>query len=546
MMIRRAILPLLFAAAVPFALHGQVSSGRLVRAADEPHNWLTYSGQYFGQRHSALRQIDTSNVRNLELQWIFQANSLQSFSATPLVVDGIMYVTQAPNDVVALDAITGKVFWIYRYAANPGRLCCRGQVNRGVGILGDTLFMATVDAHLVAIDAKNGRPIWKTKVGEAAAAYGMTLAPLVIKDKVVVGVAGAEFGIRGYIAAYEAATGKEAWRFYTIPGPGEPGHETWKNDAWKNGGGSVWTTGTYDPELNLTYWGIGNPGPDFNNAQRPGDNLYSDSVVALDADTGKLRWHFQFTPNDPYDYDSTQVPVLVDGNWQGKPRKLMYFANRNGFFYVLDRTNGQYLLGKAYTKVNWASGLDPKGRPILTPQGSGETTYPGPLGATNWYSPSFSPSTNLFYLSAWENYGQVFDPGDPVEFREGQNFTGGRLSPPPGAPAQPGMQRGPVNTWHEGAARGVIMALDPATGTKKWGYEMHDVTTSGVLTTATDLLFVGGREGYFQALNARTGALLWKVNVGGETAAGPMSYQVDGKQYVAFAAGHSLFSFALR
>jgi alcohol dehydrogenase (cytochrome c) len=224
----------------------------------------------------------------------------------------------------------------------------------------------------------------------------------------------------------------------------------------------------------------------------------------------------------------------------------MYFANRNGFFYVLDRTNGQYLLGKAYTKVNWASGLDPNGRPILTPQGSGETTYPGPLGATNWYSPSFSPNTNLFYLSAWENYGQVFDAGDPVEFREGQNFTGGRLSPPPGAPAQPGMQRGPVNTWHEGAARGVIMAIDPATGTKKWGYEMHDVTTSGVLTTAADLLFVGGREGYFQALNARTGALLWKVNVGGETAAGPMSYQVDGKQYVSFAAGHSLFSFALR
>jgi alcohol dehydrogenase (cytochrome c) len=546
MMIRRAILPLLLAAAIPYALHGQVAPGRIVRAADEPNNWLTYSGGYFGQRHSALRQVDAANVKNLEIKWIFQANSLQSFSATPLVVDGIMYVTQAPNDVLAIDAVTGKVFWMYHYAASPGRLCCRGQVNRGVAIHGDTLFMATVDAYLVALDAKNGRPIWKSKVGDAPNAYGMTLAPLVIKDKVLVGVAGAEFGIRGYIAAYEVATGKEAWRFYTIPGPGEPGHDTWKGDSWQHGGGSVWTTGTYDAELNLTYWGIGNPGPDFNSAQRPGDNLYSDSVVALDADTGKLKWHFQFTPNDPYDYDSTQVPVLVDANWNGAPRKLMYFANRNGFFYVLDRVTGQFLLGKAYTQVNWTSGLDPRGRPILTPQNAGETTFPGPLGATNWYSPSFSPSTNLFYLSAWENYGQVFDSGDPVEFREGQNFTGGRLAPPPGAPVMPGMQRGPVNTWHEGAAHGTIMAIDPKTGTKKWGYEMHDVTTSGVLTTAADLLFVGGREGYFHALDARTGALLWKMNVGGETAAGPMTYQVDGKQYVAVAAGHSLFAFALR
>ena len=545
MTIRRAILPLLLAAAIPYAMHGQVSSTRLVRAGDEPHNWLTYSGGYFGHRHSTLRQIDATNVKNLALQWIFQANSLQSFSATPLVVDGIMYVTQAPNDVVAIDARTGKLFWLYHYSPSPGRLCCRGQVNRGVAILGDTLFMATVDAHLIAIDAKNGRPIWKTKVGDATSAYGMTLAPLVIKDKVVVGVAGAEFGIRGYIAAYDAVTGKEAWRFYTIPGPGEPGHETWENDAWKHGGGSVWTTGTYDPELNLTYWGIGNPGPDFNNAQRPGDNLYSDSVVALDADTGQLKWHFQFTPNDPYDYDSTQVPVLVDADWEGKPRKLMYFANRNGFFYVLDRATGEFLLGKAYTKINWASGLDANGRPILTPQSKGEPTYPGPLGATNWYSPSFSPNTGLFYLSVWENYAQVFDPGDPIEFREGQNFTGGRLTLPPGGAPMPGMQRGPINTWHEGAARGVIMAIDPKTATKRWGFEMHDVTTSGVLTTATDLLFVGGREGYFHALNARTGALLWKVNVGGETAAGPMTYQLDGKQYVAFAAGHSLFTFAL-
>jgi len=545
-MTRRAVLPLALAAAIPYAIHAQVSSARLQRASEEPQNWLTYSGNYSGQRYSPLRLVNPSNVKNLEMKWVFQARSLQSFSATPLVVDGIMYVTQAPNDLVALDAVTGRVFWIYSHRPSPGRLCCRGQVNRGVAILGDTLFMATVDAYLIAIDAKNGQPVWKTKVAEASAAYGMTLAPLVIKDKVVVGVAGAEFGIRGFIAAYDARTGNQAWRFYTIPGPGEPGHETWRGDAWRHGGGSVWTTGTYDPDLNLTYWGIGNPGPDFNAAQRPGDNLYSDSVVALDADTGRLRWHFQFTPNDPYDYDSTQVPVLADAMWNGAQARLMYFGNRNGFFYVLDRATGRFLLGRPYAKVNWASGLDERGRPILTPQPAGTPTYPGPLGSTNWYSPSYSPRTGLFYLSVWENYGQVFDPGDPIEFREGQNFTGGRLLPPPGAPAMPGMQRGPVNTWHEGAAHGIVMALDPQTGTKKWAYTMHDVTTSGILTTASDLLFVGGREGYFHALDARTGALLWKVNVGGETAAGPMTYQVNGTQYVSVAAGHSLFTFALR
>src|SRR5216684_8292853 len=548
MKIKHAILPLLLAAAIPYALHGQISSTRLVRTADEPRNWLTYSGNYFGQRHSTLRQIDTTNVKNLELQWIFQANSLQSFSATPLVVDGIMYVTQPPNDLVALDAVTGKVFWLYHYSPSPVRLCCRGQVNRGVAILGDTLFMATVDAHLIAIDAKNGRPIWKTTVGDASNAYGMTLAPLVIKDKVIVGVTGAEYGIRGYIAAYDAATGKEAWRFFTIPGPGEPGHDTWKGDAWQHGGGSIWTTGTYDPDLNLTYWGIGNPGPDFNAAQRPGDNLYSDSVVALDADTGKLKWHFQFTPNDPYDYDSVQIPVLVDANWNGSPRKLMLWGNRNGFFYVLDRTNGRFLLGKPFVKVNWMSGFTPTGRPIQTQQPAGMPTFPGNQGGTNWYSPSFSPRTGLFYLSIWDEYGSVYNP-QPAEYRAGQVFGGGfprPFVPAPAAPAVPTLRRGPINNWTEAAGHGAVIAIDPHTGDRKWTYNMTDVTDSGIVTTATDLLFTGGREGYFQALDARNGQVLWKSNLGGQMAAGPITYSVDGKQYVAIAAGHGIFAFGLR
>jgi alcohol dehydrogenase (cytochrome c) len=537
---------LTLAALVPCALSAQVTGQRLLRASQEPQNWSTYSGSYNGHRHTALKQIDASNVKNLEVKWIWQAQSLQSFSATPLVVDGIMYVTQAPNDVVALDARTGRTFWVYRYTPSPGRLCCRGLVNRGLAILGDTLFMATVDAHVIALDTRNGRPLWKTKAAEASEAYGFTLAPLVVKDKVIVGPSGGEYGIRGFIDAYDAKTGTRAWRFYTIPGPGEPGNETWGNNSWEHGGSPAWLTGSYDPELNLIYWGTGNPGPDFNAAQRPGDNLYSDSVVALDADTGKLEWHFQFTPNDPYDYDSTQIPVLVDATWNGTPRKLMYWANRNGFFYVLDRATGEFLLGKPFAHINWASGLDAKGRPIRTPQPPDQPTYPGALGATNWYSPSYSPRTGLFYVSAWENYAGAFGEGEPVAFVPGQNFTGGGLPPPPGTVPMPGMQRGPINTWNEGNGRGRVVAIDPKTGDRKWTFNVHDVITSGILTTASDLLFVGGREGYFHALDARTGALLWRFTVGGETAAAPMAYQVDGRQYVAIAAGHSLFAFGLR
>jgi alcohol dehydrogenase (cytochrome c) len=366
----------------PVPVQAQVTSERLLRSADDAQNWLMYSGTYSSQRYSGLRQITAANVKTLEQKWIFQAESLEKFEATPLVVDGIMYVTQAPSDVVALDAKTGRVFWIYRYYPTGAAPCC-GSVNRGLAILGDTLFVATLDANLVALDAKNGLPLWKTNVAKATSGYTMTLAPLVVKDKLIVGVAGAEFGIRGFIAAYDARTGNEAWRFYTVPGPGEPGHETWQSGDWEHGGGSVWVTGSYDRELNLTYWGTGNPGPDWNPAQRPGDNLYTSSVVALDADTGKRKWHFQFTPSDPYDYDSTQVPVLADINLNGSPRKLMLWGNRNGFFYVLDRVTGQFISGHPFVKVNWTSGLDNKGRPIPTPPAEGTPTFPGVQGGTN-------------------------------------------------------------------------------------------------------------------------------------------------------------------
>jgi alcohol dehydrogenase (cytochrome c) len=543
---RQATFLLLAALLTPYSARAQISFDRLLHASAEPQNWLTYSGNYSGHRHSALHQIEPANVKNLEMKWVFQAQSLQKFETTPLVVNGIMYLTQSPNDVVALDARTGRAFWIYNYKPSPdARLCC-GVVNRGVAILGDTLFMAAGDAHLVAIDARNGHALWNTKVAEPAAGYAMTLAPLVVKDKVIVGVAGGEFGVRGFIAAYDAQTGKECWRTYTIPGPGEPGHETWQGDDWKHGGSSVWMTGSYDPDLNLTYWGTGNPGPDWNPDQRPGDNLYSDSVLALDPDTGKLKWYFQFTPHDPYDYDSVQVPVLADADWNGSPRKLMLWGNRNGFFYVLDRATGKFLLGRPFVKVNWASGLDEAGRPIFTPQPKGVTTYPGIQGGTNWYSPSYSPRTGLFYLSTWEDYGTIFQ-GVPAEYKEGQRFTGGaNMTPIPGAENPVSTRQGPINTYTEALGRGAVVAIDPHTGEKKWKFEMHDVNTSGILTTDSDLVFAGGREGYFHALDARTGTLLWKANLGGEIVAGPMSYAVDGKQYVAIAAGNNLFVFALR
>lgn len=550
-MTRRSSLFCLLVALLSFDVHGQVSSDRLLNAAKEPQNWLTYSGTYSGQRYSALKQIDSSNVKNLEMKWVFQSQAPHNFQATPLVVDGMMYLTQPPNDIIALDAKTGRVFWTYSYTPSPDARPCCGFVNRGLAILGDTLFMATVDAHLIAVDARTGGPLWKVKVADAASGYAMTLAPLVIKDKVVVGVAGGEFGTRGFVAAHDARTGKEAWRFYTVAGPGEPGHETWQNakdpDAWRKGGAPIWVTGTYDPELNLTYWGTGNPGPDFTGVNRAGDNLYSDSVVALDADTGKLKWYFQFTPHDEYDYDSIQIPVLADLNWNGGILKAMLWGNRNGFFYVLDRATGKFLSGTPFVKVNWASGLDEKGRPIETRQPAGATTYPCVFGATNWYSPSFSPRTGLFYVSAWENCGQVYERFEAPEYVPGRIFMGGAgRSPIQGASNPSSMQRPHVNTWTEELGTGAVMAIDPRTGEPKWKWKTHDVNTSGILTTASDLLFVGGREGYFHALDARTGAALWKATVGWHATAAPISYAIAGKQYVGINAGHCLFVFGLR
>jgi alcohol dehydrogenase (cytochrome c) len=539
---------------------------RLLNAANEPHNWLIYGGDYFSQRHSRLTQITADNAKNLQLAWAYQSAVAGSWQVTPLVVDGIMYMTQRPNDVVALDAATGRVFWIYRYNNSPDLAVCCGSNNRGLAILGDVLFMGTLDAHLVAIDTKSGQPLWKTKVAESKAGYSLTLAPLAVKDRVIVGVGGGEFGIRGFIAAYHAETGREMWKFHTIPGPGEPGHETWEQcppnsetycdpEAWKHGSGSVWVTGSFDPDLNLNYWGTGNVGPDYNGAQRPGDNLYTASVVALDTDTGKLRWHYQFTPHDVYDYDSVQVPVLADITWKGAPLKAMLWANRNGNFYVLDRATGKFLLGKPFIKLNWMSGFDERGRPIQTPQPPGLPTYPAVQGGSNWYSPSYSPRTGLMYVSTWHDQGQYY-AGVPVVYEEGRGFGGGNnapfvpsaddpAKPIPGAPPVPNLRRGPINNWTDAAGHGAVLAMEPASGEPKWKFRMTDVTDTGVVTTANDLVITGGREGYLQILDARTGKLLWKTNLGAQMLNNPITYAVNGRQYVAAIAGLSLFVFAL-
>jgi len=517
---------------------GEVSFERILNAEREPQNWLSYSGTLSNQRYSRLDEINTRNVSDLELAWVWQSRSLEKFEATALVVDGVLYTVQAPNDVVALDAATGRPFWTYHHEPAPEARTCCGRVNRGVAILGDTLFMGTIDAHLLAIDAKSGELVWDAQVAEAAQNYSITMPPLVVRDKVLIGTAGGDFDTRGIIAAFDAKTGREIWRFRTIPGPGEPGNDTWAGDSWKVGGAAVWNAGAYDPRTNLVYFGTGNPAPDWDGRERRGDNLYSDSVLALDVDTGKLRWHYQFTPHDEIDYDSTQVPVLADIEWRGTPRRVMLWANRNGLMYVLDRDTGKFLLGKPYVKVNWMDGFDENGRPQrvpgIVPSPEGTLIRPHVHGAVNWAPPSFSPRTGLFYVAHWENSGIMAIEGQfpqPVGVNRRQTAMGQ-------VDLEPFLN-------DDSEAYGVVRAYDPDTLEPVWEHKMANITWAGVLSTAGDLVFSGGREGYFLALDAKSGKLLWRASVGGQINSGAMSYSAGGRQYVAIAAGSALFAFTL-
>ena len=495
--------------------------------------WVTFGGSYTNQRHSPLTQITPANVKGLVSQWTFQSGTLGNFETTPLLRDNILYVTGPQNVAWALDARTGRQIWRYRRELPSDLTACCGLVNRGFAMLGDKLFMVTLDAHLLALDMRTGNIVWDATLEQYKNGYAATIAPIVVKDKVIVGAAGGEFGIRGFIDAYEANTGKRAWRFYTIPAPGEPGNDTWAGDSWKTGGAGVWVTGAYDPELNLLYYGTGNPGPDYHSESRLGDNLYAASLVALDADSGTIRWHYQFTPHDVHDWDATEVPILADITISGQPRKVLMFANRNGFYYTLDRTNGRLILAKPFVQTTWAKSIDAQGRPMVeaghTPDEKGERTCPDLTGGTNFWPPSYDPRTRLFYVNAREACATFY--GYKPEYVAGQRFTGG---------AQQLVQNRDEKPF------GALRALDPTTGERKWEFLMPTPSRSGILTTASNLLFSGDGDGNLLALDSRSGKLLWRYQMGATLhGTSPVTYMLDGRQHLLVPSGTTLTAWTL-
>ena len=505
---------------------------RLVNAESEPENWMMYSGTLDSQRYSRLNQINTGNVTELEMKWSYQIPVIDRAETVPTVVDGVMFITEAPSNLTAVDARTGRVYWRYDHELPEDlRICC-GRNNRGVAILGETLFMSTLDAHLVAIDARTGNVLWDVEVADYEAGYSKTAAPLIVKDKVVTGIAGGEFGIRGFIDAYDPVTGELEWRTYAIPGPGEPGNDSWSGDSWKTGGAATWITGSYDPDLNLIYWGTGNPGPDWNGDVRLGDNLYSDSALALNGDTGEIAWHFQFTPHDVHDYDSIQVPILADIEYQGSTRKVMMWANRNAFFYTIDRETGEFLEGEAYATQTWAQGLDPNGRPIPTPGMAptyeGIMVSPPIVGATNWYSPGYSQQTGLFYVTSFDGEQEFFKRDE--DYEEGERFTGGG-----------GRYNQPMDAFHSS-----IRAINPATAEIEWEFPIMPRSSAGITTTAGGIVFTGSADGYFFALDAASGEELWHISLGARVHAAPMTYAIDGQQFVTIASGNVVYTFGLK
>jgi alcohol dehydrogenase (cytochrome c) len=538
----RGALVVLGAAALVATVAAQGAPPPLVSAQElldglkaDGSRWLMFGGNYTNQRHSPLTQITPANVSRLVPQWVFQTDTPGRFESTPLVRDNVLYVTGPLNVAWAIDARTGREFWRYKRELPPtGSLtACCGLVNRGFGVLGDRLFITTLDAHLLALDMKTGAVVWDATLEDFSQGYAATIAPLVVKDKVIVGVAGGEYGIRGFIDAYDAKTGKRAWRFYTIPGPGERGNDTWAGDSWQRGGASIWVTGAYDPELNLAYYGIGNPGPDYHSESRKGDNLYSDSLVALDVDTGTLRWHYQFTPHDLHDWDATQVPILADLTIAGQPRKVVMLANRNGFFYTLDRTNGKLIVGKPYVVTTWAKEIGSDGRPVIlpgyVPDEKGSLTCPDVTGATNFWPPSYDPSQHLFFVNAREVCATYY--AWKQEYVPGERYTGGA---------------GQRATGPDMRAFGALRAIDPATGERRWEFQYISPSTAGVLTTASGLVFSGDAEGNFLALDSHAGKLLWRFQMGSALhGTSPITYMLDGRQQILVPAGGTLTAWAL-
>jgi len=497
------------------------------KSIEPKSDWLNYNGTLSGNRYSTLEQIHTGNVRKLALAWLSPLTNSPRIESTPVVVDGVMYVT-GWNEVFALDATTGQQLWMYRQPHTEGIRSEAGRgTNRGVAVAGGRLFVVTDNAHLLALDRTNGSKLWDAQMGAIADGYSATGAPLVVDDLVISGVAGGEEGARGFIDAYKIATGERVWRFYSVPKRGENGSETWIGNALEHGCGATWLTGSYDPALGLVYWQTGNPCPDFNGDERKGDNLYTASVVALSAKTGELQWHFQFTPHDVHDWDATEPLLLVDQPWEGQPRKLLLHGDRNGFFFVLDRTNGGLLLAEPFVKVNWATGYGKDGRPILTPNfestREGTLTCPASSGGTNWPASSFSPLTRLFYVRASEGCAIYKKQNDPlVEDR----WFGGT------APNEPDIEH-------------FIRALNIQTGKKVWEYPLFGTGRGGVLATAGGLVLFGSSQGSLVALDAATGTLLWHLDLGQIWQASPMTYMVGGKQYFAISGPAGIFAFSL-
>jgi len=495
-------------------------------------NWTSYNGDYTGRRYSALREITAANVTQLRASWMFHPSNSERLEVTPVVVNGVMYVTSA-NDVFALDARTGRVLWHHQRPVSAGLLDdAAAHKNRGVGVWRNFVYMETDDAHLLCLDARSGQLQWDVVYADKAKQYGATSAPLIVKDEVIVGTSGGDSGVRGFVAAYDALTGNLKWRFWTIPGPGEFGSSSWPGDSYLHVGGTTWMPGTYDAKLDTLYWTTSNAAPDFVGDSRPGDDLYTACVVALNPTTGALKWYFQFTPHDLYDYDANETPVLLSAEVNGRMRDLLVQANRNGFLYILDRTDGKFLKATAFVeKLNWAKGIDASGRPILSgkiPSAEGTQICPGIDGATNWFSPSYNPDTGFFYVMALESCSIFF--AHPQSFAQGQTFyaTGTRLAP-------------------DDHAQKIVLAYSLLEGKIVWRYPQagRGISWGGTLTTAGELVFFGNDTGALEAVEARTGRSLWQFTTGQSIHASPMSYAVDGVQYVAVAAGGDVISFSL-
>jgi alcohol dehydrogenase (cytochrome c) len=508
-----------------------VTGQDLLKGLQNPSAWLMYSGDYTGQRHSPLTQITPENALRLKAEWSFQTETMargRGFEATPLLIDGVLYVTGPNNFAWALDARTGRPFWRYRRDL-PGNLTYGASVpvNRGFAALGDRLFMTTLDAHLVALDMRTGSVLWDIAMADYRIGHSATVSPLIVNGKIIVGISGGDYPTRGFLDAYEPASGRRIWRFYTVPSPGEPGSETWPDspEQLARGGGGTWVTGSYDPELNTVYWGTGNPNPDYYGDDRHGDNLYTCALIALDPDTGQLKWHFQFTPHDLHDWDSNHVPVLADLTIGGERRRVVMVANRNGFFYVLDRTDGHLLFGKPFTETSWARELGRDGHPIVVNEGD-KGCIPDNWGGTNFMPPSFDPSLGLFYVTARETCA-TFVP-------EKQTIAAGRFS-------MGGTVRRELDKGY-----GALRAIDAGTGERRWEFKFTSPSFAGVLSTASGLVIGGDNEGNVIALDGRNGRHVWHYQTGYPLWGGaPMTYLLDGRQFIVVGSGSTITAFAL-